>query len=68
MRPGFPVASRENKAISFWIKSAPLTNSAYKSALGGLINLLHMRQLVELLWSHLLLEVEPYRVEYAGEW
>jgi hypothetical protein len=31
-------------------------------------DLLHMRQLVELLWSHLLLEVEPYRVEYAGEW
>lgn len=31
-------------------------------------DLLHMRQLVELLWSHLLLEVEPYRMEYAGQW
>lgn len=31
-------------------------------------DLLHIRQLVELHWSHLLLEVEPYRAEYAGQW
>jgi hypothetical protein len=31
-------------------------------------DLLHMRQLVELLWSYLMREAAPYRVEYAGEW
>jgi hypothetical protein len=31
-------------------------------------DLLHMRQLVELHWAWMLRAVEPYRVEYAGEW
>ncbi len=31
-------------------------------------DLLHIRQLVELRWSYLIRSVEPYRVQYAGEW
>ena len=31
-------------------------------------DLLHMRQLVELHWAHLISLVEPYRVDYAGSW
>lgn len=31
-------------------------------------DLLHMRQLVELLWAYTLPQVEPYSVQYAGEW
>lgn len=31
-------------------------------------DLLHMRQLIELLWLYLEKQVAPYRMEYAGEW
>ena len=31
-------------------------------------DLLHIRQLVELRWSHTLEAVEPYLTRYAGEW
>ena len=31
-------------------------------------DLLHMRQLVKLLWEHTASRVEPYETEYAGEW
>jgi hypothetical protein len=31
-------------------------------------DLLHMRQLVELKWAATLPDLEPYRVDYAGEW
>lgn len=31
-------------------------------------DMLHIRQLVELTWAYLVQEVEPYDVEYAGEW
>ena len=31
-------------------------------------DLLAMRQLVELRWAHMLRMVEPYKVEYAGQW
>jgi len=31
-------------------------------------DLLHIRQLVELRWQHLVVAVAPYQVRYAGEW
>lgn len=31
-------------------------------------DLLHIRQLVELHWSYTLRSVQPFKVEYAGEW
>lgn len=31
-------------------------------------DLLHLRQLVELHWGYLVVEAEPYRVDYAGKW
>jgi hypothetical protein len=31
-------------------------------------DLLHLRQLVELHWSYLVVRVEPYSVRYAGAW
>jgi hypothetical protein len=31
-------------------------------------DLLHLRQLVELLWAYTLLAAQPYQVSYAGEW
>ena len=31
-------------------------------------DLLHLRQLVELHWAYMLHAVEPYKVNYAGEW
>jgi hypothetical protein len=31
-------------------------------------DLLHLRQLVELHWAFLLKAVQPYKVDYAGEW
>jgi hypothetical protein len=31
-------------------------------------DLLHMRQLVELLWAYTTSRVEPYKVDYAGDW
>ncbi len=31
-------------------------------------DVLHVRQLVELKWQYLVEAVEPYGVEYAGEW
>lgn len=31
-------------------------------------DLLHMRQLVELHWAYTVRQVEPYSVEYAGDW
>jgi hypothetical protein len=31
-------------------------------------DLLHTRQLVELLWAYTTHQLEPYKVEYAGQW
>ena len=31
-------------------------------------DLLHMRQLVELLWAYTIEELKPQSVEYAGQW
>jgi hypothetical protein len=31
-------------------------------------DLLHMRQLVELHWAYTTRQLQPYRVDYAGEW
>ena len=31
-------------------------------------DLLHMRQLVELHWVYTIHQLEPYKVEYAGQW
>lgn len=31
-------------------------------------DLIHLRQLVELQWKYILIEVQPYDVRYAGEW
>ena len=31
-------------------------------------DLLHLRQLVELLWANMQLAAQPYQVNYAGEW
>jgi len=31
-------------------------------------DLLHMRQLVELQWAYTTRQLEPYKVEYAGQW
>ena len=31
-------------------------------------DLLHMRQLVELHWQYLVRSLQPYQVDYAGEW
>lgn len=31
-------------------------------------DILHMRQLVELKWAATLPDLEPYRVNYAGDW
>ncbi len=31
-------------------------------------DLLHMRQLVELHWAYTTRQLEPFRVEYAGQW
>jgi hypothetical protein len=31
-------------------------------------DLLHMRQLVELKWAHATRQLQPFRMDYAGEW
>lgn len=73
------LAAREDSVK--WLRelSSPNWEATYKAPFGQIKagdllaawvghDLLHMRQLVELHWSYLLLEVEPYRLEYAGQW
>ena len=73
------VAAREDSVI--WLRelSSPNWEATYNAPFGqikagdllaawGGHDLLHLRQLVELHWSYLVREVEPYRVEYAGQW
>lgn len=73
------LAAREHSVRWLMELSSPNWEATYEAPFGQIKagdllaawvghDLLHIRQLVELHWSHLLLEVEPYRVEYAGQW
>jgi hypothetical protein len=75
---GFLAAREESLA---WLKnlSSPDWEAAYKMPFGPIRagdvfaawvahDLLHMRQLVELHWAYTTRRLQPYRVEYAGEW
>lgn len=73
------LAAREDSVRWLMELSSPNWEATYEAPFGQIKagdllaawvghDLLHIRQLIELHWSHLLLEVEPYRVEYAGQW
>jgi hypothetical protein len=64
-----------------WLRglSAPSWEAVYKAPFGEIAagdvlaawvahDLLHTRQLVELHWAYTTLQVQPYRVLYAGDW
>ena len=74
----FLLAREESLA---WLKGldVPDWQAAYEAPFGQITagdilgawvahDLLHLRQLVELHWSHTTRMVEPYQVRYAGEW
>jgi hypothetical protein len=71
----------ERKASLAWLGelSAPNWEATYEAPFGPISvgdlfaawmahDLLHMRQLVELHWAYTTAELEPYRVDYAGDW
>ncbi len=73
------LAAREDSVRWLTELSSPNWEATYEAPFGQIKggdllaawvghDLLHMRQLVELHWMRLLREVEPYRVEYAGQW
>jgi hypothetical protein len=75
---GFLAAREESLA---WLRglSSPDWEAVYKAPWGPIRagdvfaawvvhDLLHIRQLVELHWSYTTRQLQPYRVEYAGEW
>ena len=72
---------RERDQSIRWLQSleSPNWHSSYAAPWGPITagdllaswvahDLLHMRQLVELHWVHLTRQLEPFRVEYAGQW
>ena len=72
---------RERDQSIQWLRSldSPNWQSSYAAPWGSITagellaswaahDLLHMRQLVELHWAYMTLRLEPYRVEYAGQW
>lgn len=70
----------EREASLQWLESlAPNWESVYQARFGSIRagdmfaawvahDLLHMRQLVELLWEYTLTLADPYSVRYAGDW
>ena len=71
----------EREASITWLRglSAPDWDAAYDAPWGPIRagdifaswvahDLLHMRQLLELHWAFIMIEMEPYRPDYAGEW
>jgi hypothetical protein len=75
---GFLAAREESLA---WLRglSAPDWEAVYQAPWGPIRagdvfaawvahDLLHMRQLVELHWAYTTCQLQPYEVEYAGEW
>jgi len=75
---GFLAAREESLA---WLRelSAPDWEAVYEMPFGPIRagdvfaawvahDLLHIRQLVELHWAYTTRQLQPYRVEYAGEW
>jgi hypothetical protein len=72
---------QERAASLTWLRglSAPDWNSAIEMPFGRMTagdmfaawvahDLLHLRQLVELRYTYLKQDVEPYQIRYAGEW
>lgn len=75
---GFLAAREESLA---WLKSlsSPDWEAVYEAPFGPIRagdvfaawvahDLLHIRQLVELHWAYTTRQLQPYRVNYAGEW
>ena len=75
---GFLAAREESLA---WLRelSSPDWEAVYQAPWGPIRagdvfaawvahDLLHIRQLVELHWAYTTRQLQPYRVEYAGEW
>lgn len=73
------LAAREESLV--WLKdlSSPDWDAVYRAPWGPIRagdvfaawvahDLLHMRQLVELHWAYTMRQLQPYKVDYAGEW
>ncbi|MGD2178470.1 MAG: DinB family protein, partial [Anaerolineae bacterium] len=73
------LAAREESVT--WLKglASPDWTAVYEAPFGRISSgdvmaawvahdLLHLRQLIELRWAYLVVQVEPYRVRYAGAW
>ena len=72
---------REREQSIRWLKSLEFPNwqASYAAPWGSITagdllaswvahDLLHVRQLVDLQWAYTTRQLEPYKVEYAGQW